>query len=108
MGDVWILHLDTLTWAAVSGGTGKSAPPTPSQNGNAPAAEDAASGDIPSTRTLPPCAGHALVAWGNKLLVVGGHLKVCEAWAFALGGLQPLSEYFASEVFNTSTAGLIC
>lgn len=78
---MWILHLDTLTWAAVGGGSGKSAAPTPSQNGNGPAAAD----DVHSSRTLPPCAGHALVPWGSSLLVVGGHLKVRAVLAIVRG-----------------------
>lgn len=67
---MWILALDTLTWTPVSG-PAKSAPPTPSQNGDA-------GGDAlaPVSQPLPPCAGHAMVAWGSKLLVVGGHMKV--------------------------------
>ncbi|CAL8471826.1 g11368 [Coccomyxa elongata] len=69
LGDVWILALDTLTWTPVSG-PAKSAPPTPSQNGDA--ALDALA---PVSQPLPPCAGHAMIAWGSKLLVLGGHMK---------------------------------
>jgi hypothetical protein len=28
-----------------------------------------------SASSLPPCAGHKLVAWGPKVLLVGGHVK---------------------------------
>ncbi len=70
LGDVWILALDTLTWTPVSG-PAKSAPPTPSQNGDA--AVDALTS---VSQPLPPCAGHAMIAWGSKLLVLGGHMKV--------------------------------
>ena len=38
----------------------------------AEAAEAAALLPLP----LPPLAGHAMVAWGSKLLVLGGHMKV--------------------------------
>jgi hypothetical protein len=74
LGDVWILQLDTLTWVAVTGsGKAVQPPPTHTEDGNAP--EDAAAA-APASRVLPPCAGHAVVPWGNKLLVVGGHMKV--------------------------------
>ena len=60
---MWILHLDSLTWQAV---TPKPAEP-PAENGNsAPAV----------TPVLSPSAGHAMAAWGSKLLIVGGHVKV--------------------------------
>ncbi|EIE23784.1 galactose oxidase [Coccomyxa subellipsoidea C-169] len=72
LGDVWILALDTMTWSPVSG-PAKSAPPTPSQNG------DAAAILAPVPQPLPPCAGHAMVAWGSKLLVLGGHMKAKDA-----------------------------
>lgn len=74
---MWILALDTLTWSPVSG-PAKSAPPTPSQNGDAAA-------DIlaPVPQPLPPCAGHAMVAWGSKLLVLGGHMKVLHTPLYA-------------------------
>ncbi|CAL5194739.1 unnamed protein product [Lathyrus oleraceus] len=35
---------------------------------------EAKTGDEPST-TLDPCAGHSLIAWGNKLLSIAGHTK---------------------------------
>lgn len=70
LGDMWMLALDTLTWTPISG-PAKSAPPTPLQNGDA--AEAAL---LPVSQPLLPCAGHAMVAWGSKLLVVGGHMKV--------------------------------
>lgn len=61
---MWILHLDSNTWEAV---TPKPAQP-PAENGNS------APGVPPPA--LAPSAGHAMAAWGSKLLIVGGHMKV--------------------------------
>ncbi len=64
---MWILHLDSLTWQAV---TPKPAE-APAENGNSAPA-------VPPV--LSPSAGHAMAAWGPKLLIVGGHVKVsCSA-----------------------------
>ena len=60
---MWILHLDSLTWQAV---TPKSAE-LPAENGSSAPA-------VPPV--LGPSAGHAMSAWGPKLLIVGGHVKV--------------------------------
>ena len=70
LGDMWILHLDSLTWEAV---TPKPAE-QPAENGNS------ASADPPPA--LVPSAGHAMAAWGSKLLIVGGHMKVCPHLSF--------------------------
>lgn len=59
---MWILHLDSLTWEAVSP--------------KAAAAEPAENGHSAPPQALAPSAGHAMAAWGSKLLIVGGHMKV--------------------------------
>lgn len=69
LGDVWALELATLMWRPVSGV--KSAPPTPQP----PPREGDALPPPPPAGGLPPCAGHALVAWGTQLLCLGGHTK---------------------------------
>ena len=63
---MWILHLDSLAWQVV---TPQPAAP-PAENGNSAPA-------VPSA--LSPSAGHAMAAWGSKLLIVGGHVKVSTA-----------------------------
>jgi len=68
LGDVWALELATLTWRPVSGV--KSAPPTPQ-----PPPREGDALPPPPPGGLPPCAGHALVAWGTQLLCLGGHTK---------------------------------
>ncbi|KAK9821109.1 hypothetical protein WJX81_006949 [Elliptochloris bilobata] len=74
LGDVWALELATLTWRPVSGV--KSAPPTPQ-----PPPQEGAALPPPPPGGLPPCAGHALVAWGTQLLCLGGHTKAKDAAA---------------------------
>ena len=64
LGDMWILHLDSLTWEAVT----PKAAQLPEENGNSAAAV--------ASHLLPPSAGHAMAAWKSKLLIVGGHMKV--------------------------------
>lgn len=54
LNDAWALNLEDLTWAQLSG---------PRANAGA----------------LPPLAGHASVAWGGQVLVVGGHTKAKDA-----------------------------
>ena len=46
---------------------------------------------------LPPVAGHAMVAWGSRLLVLGGHMKV--------GRLQGVCEGCSVNATTTSTPG---
>jgi hypothetical protein len=77
--------MDTLTWEAVS--PTKAPEAAPAENGgaqeNGAAApekaqrpEEAAAAAEAAPQPLPPCAGHAMVAWGSKLLILGGHMKV--------------------------------
>ena len=65
---MWALELATLTWRPVSGV--KSAPPTPQ-----PPPQEGAALPPPPPGGLPPCAGHALLAWSTQLLCLGGHTK---------------------------------
>ncbi|KAL4202697.1 hypothetical protein AMTRI_Chr02g264920 [Amborella trichopoda] len=55
LNDLQVLDLKTLMWSKVEA---KFA--TESQE---------------SPMTLPPCAGHSLIAWGNKLISIAGHSK---------------------------------
>ena len=83
LGDVWILHMDSMAWSAVSPTNAIAAaePGAPAENGSAPADGDAGADTagtaplLPLPLPLPPCAGHAMVAWGSRLLVLGGHMK---------------------------------
>ena len=78
---MWALELGTLTWRPVSGV--KSAPPTPQPQ---PPPEEGAALPPPPPSGLPPCAGHAVVAWGTQLLCLGGHSKA-RAWRRQLARL---------------------
>ncbi|CAI8615455.1 unnamed protein product [Vicia faba] len=52
LSDIHVLDLRRWTWSKI----------------------EAKTGDEPST-ILDPCAGHSLIAWGNKLLSIAGHTK---------------------------------
>ncbi|XXG83651.1 hypothetical protein AAC387_Pa10g1354 [Persea americana] len=60
LSDIQVLDLRTLKWSAVK--------PDPDSNLDKPL--DGGSLDV-----LPASSGHSLVQWGNKLLVVAGHMK---------------------------------
>ncbi|CAN6468812.1 unnamed protein product [Victoria cruziana] len=57
LNDLQVLDLKTLTWSTLE----------PKM-----AIE---SQESPSPASLAPCAGHSLIAWGNKILLVAGHGK---------------------------------
>eukprot|EP00262_Sarcandra_glabra_P017652 TRINITY_DN6117_c0_g1_i1.p1 TRINITY_DN6117_c0_g1~~TRINITY_DN6117_c0_g1_i1.p1 ORF type:complete len:681 (-),score=125.72 TRINITY_DN6117_c0_g1_i1:201-2243(-) len=57
LNDLQVLDLRSLTWSKVDA---------------KPAIEAL---DSSSTVPLAPCAGHSLIAWGNKLLSIAGHTK---------------------------------
>ena len=81
LNDVWLLNLDTLMWQLVTT-TAKPLPPI--GGGKFDEIEPAVSEPLlgnhddnkPGTSAaLPPSAGHILVAWGSRLLCIGGHTK---------------------------------
>lgn len=81
---MWILHLDSLTWEAVT----PKAEQLPAENGNSAAAA--------APPLVPPSAGHAMAAWKTKLLIVGGHMKVGYLYSVILtssaGTLMPRAQ----------------
>ena len=81
LNDVWLLNLDTLAWQLVTT-TAKPLPPIgggkfdeiePAES--EPLLGNSGGNKAGSTATLPPSAGHILVAWGSSLLCIGGHTK---------------------------------
>ena len=87
LNDVWVLDTARLTWCqlfpvaakrvggqpppgAAGGGGGASAGDKPQANGTGGVV-------VPGMElSLAPMAGHSVTAWGDRLLVVGGHVKV--------------------------------
>lgn len=58
LGDMQVLDFKSLSWSKLEAKIQSEEP-----------------SDLTGTASLPPCAGHALVPWGNKILCLAGHTR---------------------------------
>uniref|UniRef100_A0A0E0MN92 Acyl-CoA-binding domain-containing protein n=1 Tax=Oryza punctata TaxID=4537 RepID=A0A0E0MN92_ORYPU len=58
LGDMQVLDFKSLSWSKLEAKIQSEEP-----------------SDLTGTTSLPPCAGHALVPWGNKILCLAGHTR---------------------------------
>lgn len=73
LSDVWTLDLDTLAWSQISTTAN---PPEAVGGGVAEPLNKEEEALLPPAMT--PIAGHALTMWGESILCIGGHTKVCQ------------------------------